>query len=212
MKRASTLVMIVTAALLMASPASAYDFYMTQWNTTELNTAGDSIHVVVSGNTITFTWVDGNATGPSATNLQQVWWSTAVHTLAGLGTATGYTTSDPCGNQGPNHDQCTADGFGQFRAEGVDDDSSSGSRQTSITFTFDNSLDSTSFTAEDFALHVQYSNSCSGYVDGSIDAGSINPNSNCTPVPEPLTMFLGGTGLFALGYAGRKRLFGRFAR
>ena len=31
----------------------------------------------------------------------------------------------------------------------------------------------------------------------------------CTPVPEPITMFLGGTGLLALGYAARKRLFSR---
>jgi hypothetical protein len=29
------------------------------------------------------------------------------------------------------------------------------------------------------------------------------------PVPEPMTMFLGGTGLLALGYAARKRLFSR---
>jgi len=35
-----------------------------------------------------------------------------------------------------------------------------------------------------------------------------------TPVPEPVTMFLGGTGLLILGYVARKRLFavgGRFA-
>lgn len=30
-----------------------------------------------------------------------------------------------------------------------------------------------------------------------------------TVVPEPITMFLGGTGLLMLGYAGRKRLLGR---
>jgi len=28
-----------------------------------------------------------------------------------------------------------------------------------------------------------------------------------TPVPEPVTMFLGGTGLLILGYVARKRLF-----
>jgi PEP-CTERM motif len=33
-------------------------------------------------------------------------------------------------------------------------------------------------------------------------------NITLTPVPEPITMFLGGTGLLLLGYAARKRLFG----
>lgn len=35
------------------------------------------------------------------------------------------------------------------------------------------------------------------------------PLQGTTPVPEPMTMFLGGTGLAALAYAARKRLFRR---
>ena len=34
-------------------------------------------------------------------------------------------------------------------------------------------------------------------------------NAPATVVPEPVTMFLGGTGLILLGYRGRRRLFGR---
>jgi hypothetical protein len=34
-------------------------------------------------------------------------------------------------------------------------------------------------------------------------------NLQSTVVPEPITMFLGGTGLLIFGYAGRKRLLGR---
>jgi hypothetical protein len=40
------------------------------------------------------------------------------------------------------------------------------------------------------------------------DAGAILIY-NTQAVPEPITMFLGGTGLLALAYAARKRLFGR---
>lgn len=38
---------------------------------------------------------------------------------------------------------------------------------------------------------------------------SITNFDGGTPVPEPVTMFLGGTGLILLGYAARRRLFGQ---
>jgi hypothetical protein len=41
----------------------------------------------------------------------------------------------------------------------------------------------------------------------SLGGGWFGPNLDV--VPEPITMFLGGTGLLALAYAGRKRLFRR---
>jgi hypothetical protein len=63
------------------------------------------------------------------------------------------------------------------------------------------------------ASHVQGipTNDCSGWISDTV-AGSSNATTSgsCggTPVPEPMTMFLGGTGLLTLGYAARKRLFG----
>jgi hypothetical protein len=43
----------------------------------------------------------------------------------------------------------------------------------------------------------------------SVNAGaSINGGLESTVVPEPVTMFLGGTGLLMLTYAARRRLFG----
>ena len=48
---------------------------------------------------------------------------------------------------------------------------------------------------------------CTGKGD-CFDAGAILIY-NTQAVPEPVTMFLGGTGLILLGYAARRRLFGR---
>ena len=51
-------------------------------------------------------------------------------------------------------------------------------------------------------------NSIVGGGQTNFDLVTLNATA-ATPVPEPITMFLGGTGLLALGYAARKRLFGR---
>jgi hypothetical protein len=197
--------LLLTAVSMTAPPAvQAYTVTLTQWNTTELEAAGDTVTVNISGNTISFTWNDGNGVPPSATNLLTIAWSADVVAQGGAASPTGdYTTFDADQN---------ADGFGKFKVSV--DDSNPSSKTLTVTFTFANNFaNDNSLTAEDFALHVQYSNNCSGWVSGTnIDTSS---NANCTAstvVPEPLTVFLGGTGLLAMGYLGRKRLFPRFAR
>jgi hypothetical protein len=73
------------------------------------------------------------------------------------------------------------------------------------TFTFAGDL-AAGLTASDFVVHVQYRGGGSGFI------GGLPGTTAATPAPEPVTMFLGGTGLLALAYAGRKRLFSRFAK
>ncbi len=197
MKSVSALVMMVVAVFLVGPPASAlvYDYYLTNWNVSELNAAGDKIHAQVDGTQVTFTRADGNSFDPAASNLESIWYTLDIHTDSGSGLAAGYTTTDPCAAVigGDPNGLCTADGFGVqiWQGQPADSDTSAGSRQTVL-----------------FALHVQYGDNCSGSVDGSAVPAS---NVTCTPAPEPITMFLGGTGLLALGYAGRKRLFSRLA-
>jgi hypothetical protein len=60
------------------------------------------------------------------------------------------------------------------------------------------------------AAHVQgIPSNCSGWISDSVGTlGGGDGACGGTPVPEPITMFLGGTGLLALAFAARKRLFG----
>jgi len=214
MKSASALVMIVVAVFLVAPPASAlvYDYYLTNWNVIELNTAGDKIHAQIDATQVTFTRVDGNSLDPVASNLESNWYTLDIHTNSASGLAARYTTTDPCAAVigGKPNGLCTADGFGVqiWQDHPADSDTSAGSRQTVVLNSATDLPRGLDTAAHSFALHIQYGENCSGSVDGSAAPTS---NSACTPAPEPITMFLGGTGLLALGYAGRKRLFSRLA-
>jgi hypothetical protein len=203
--------LIATVALMVVPPHSeAYDILLTQWNTSQLESAGDRVKVTIAGTTITFTFLDGDGVAPDPVNVLSIFWSNAVVTAAGAATGTGdYADID---DNGTNSSKWTnADGFGKFRVE-VDDSEPSKNKTLTVTFTFANNLDGTNFTASDFALHVQYTNGCSGYVSGTDIVGSSS--SSCavaTVVPEPITAFLGGTALLLMGYLGRRRLLGRAA-
>jgi hypothetical protein len=208
------LVMLIVGAiavLLLAGPAGAYLLTLKDWNESALEAAGDSVTVDVSGTSITFTWNDGNGLSPAATQLDKLFWTQPVVTAGGgdptASSPTGFTYSAANGFDGFNN----SNGFPTY----VRDADSPASGSTVVRFTFANSLAATSFTANDFVVHVVYGSGCSGFVGGPGSGGSGPPfnspgNAGCTatPVPEPITMFLGGTGLLALGYAARKRLFG----
>ena len=214
MKSVSALVMIAVAVFLVAAPASAvvYDHYLSNRSVTELNTAEDKIHVQIDGTQVPSTRVDGNSLDPAASNLESIWYTLDIHTDSGPGLAAGYTTTDPCAAviAGNPTRLCTPDGFGVqiWRGQAADSDTSAGSRRTVVLNSATDLPSGLDTAAHYFALHVQYGDNCSGSVDGS---GVRTSNSACPPAPEPITMFLGGTGLLALGYAGRKRLLSRLA-
>ena len=101
-----------------------------------------------------------------------------------------------------------ADGFGNFNSNKNQDSVGTSGISGPIVFTLSGT--NATFTANGnsakFVAHVTFSGGCEGWVsDGT---ASASPNSNCTPAPEPITIFLGGTGLLGMAWAGRKRLFG----
>jgi len=111
----------------------------------------------------------------------------------------------------PDATNAQQDSFGKF-SDTVADAASTDGISSPVVFTLNGIA---TFTPNDathnaqFVAHVRFASatSCSGWVsDGT--PGKVESASGCTPVPEPITMFLGGTGLLTLGYAARKRLLG----
>ena len=212
---AALLVGGIAAALLFVAPVGAYLLDLTQWNESALELTGDHVTVTVAGsagnNTIVFTWVSGDgATPPTANDLDEIFWTAAVATAGGTATSPLYTVGIPKAKATDGFN--TTNGYPAYTVQASD----GASKTKTATFTFANDLSATSFTANDFVARVTYDLSCGGFVGGPGTGGSGPPfndpaNAGCTPVPEPITMFLGGTGLLILGYIARKRLFRQFA-
>ena len=102
------------------------------------------------------------------------------------------------------------EGIGEFNIRGQDPNGTGGFRSP-IMFTLGGLV--TSFPqnslGNEFAVHVRYQNSFSGFVGGVSSSGpSSCSGTGCSPIPEPGTIALFGTGLLGLAAILRRRLTG----
>ena len=185
------------------TPASAYIVTLNTWNVQQLQDSGASVTVNIVGNTITFSFNQGSLANTFQA-MDNIFFQPNVFPNTITGNDGSYTLE--CGTASGGG-SCNADGFSiNPAAAKYGTDNGGPGHPSTVQFTFANPVVA-GLTSSDFDVSVTFGGSCSGFVDGSL-RGSPTSNTNCTPVPEPITMFLGGTGLAILGYAARKRLLG----
>lgn len=103
------------------------------------------------------------------------------------------------------------DGFGSFteRTHDTANSLSLGGITSPVVFVLNGLY--TNFPANasgnEFAVHIRWDNNCSGFIGGQVGTTSVSSNPNCgTPIPEPGTLALFGTGMLGLAGVIRRRL------
>ncbi len=208
MKGLIALVMVVVAVFFAAPPVFAYSFNLDVWNTTDANGNAITDYITVdvneAGNTVKFTFHGGGLTNTFQA-MQNIGFQPDVFAAGDSITGVPSPYSLSCGTASGGG-SCNEDGFSVNPAAAEYSTPNGGpGNPSSATFTFASALPA-GLEKSDFDVHVTYSGGCSGWVDGAL-SGSPTQDSGCTPVPEPMTVFLGGTGLLIMGYFARKRLF-----
>jgi hypothetical protein len=172
------------------------------WNVSELNGSGDVINATLGGlsgglyTTLSFQWVSGNPVPPSAIGIDMIGWTGTIG-VAASGCAAGWDCNLGSQNMA---------GFGVFRQFEKDPGGTGGIAPDVVTFALAQGvsgfsafpLNNTNRNRAQFAAHVRYSDSCSGFVSNGTTT-SVGSDDNCaTKVPEPSALLLLGAGLLAL--------------